>query len=352
MSNSADAPAGAVPELSVVIPTYNRSAILRRTLEALDAQALPPERLEIVVVDDGSDDGTGAMLAELAPAMRAALRVVCQDHALGGSARNRGIDEARAPLVLLMDSDMTVQPGLLDAHLDAHRAHPERNAVFVGKVVTGPERIDLLDPDPAPGADRAAGPVPAEALTTQNVSLKRAFLIEAGSFRPGLPCLQDTELAFRLKRAGMRLFYLPGAAALHTQPLDTIEKVIHSGRKYGRTLAEWIDRVPEFREEMTAFGARFDGGWRYACAAPWVYLKDAARRLLINRLTAPLLERMVRRLPVGNPPSALLARCCRELWAYIYRDTYRRTRHRMRTFNGVLPKQEERLRRDASARSA
>src|SRR5689334_7590279 len=80
------------PLVSIVVPTYNRRAGLERLLLALAAQTLPAERFEVVVVDDGSDDGTAQLLATRATPYR--LRAVNQANAGPAAARNVGVRRA------------------------------------------------------------------------------------------------------------------------------------------------------------------------------------------------------------------------------------------------------------------
>jgi glycosyltransferase involved in cell wall biosynthesis len=103
------------PAVSVIIPARNAAGTLHRTLDALTAQDLAVE-FEVIVVDDGSADGTGA-LAERHPLSPAVLR---NDAATGpGSARNRGAGTARAPVLAFTDSDCFPAPDWLSRGLEA-----------------------------------------------------------------------------------------------------------------------------------------------------------------------------------------------------------------------------------------
>src|SRR3954447_12678138 len=111
---------GAGPRLSVVIPSYNRRAALARCLAALAVQTAEPSAFEVVVVLDGSTDGSDALLAGLDPPH--ALRFETQPNRGVAAARNRGIALAAAPLVLFLDDDIVAGPGLVEGHLRAHEA--------------------------------------------------------------------------------------------------------------------------------------------------------------------------------------------------------------------------------------
>src|SRR5262249_28628411 len=124
---------------SVVIPSYNAGPQLRRLLRSLAHCRLDAgDHLEVVVVDDGSTDGTGDLVAELAPPFALTYLFLPRAPASGrAAARNAGIGKASGDVVVMVDADQVVEPGFLAAHLRYHRLHPDL-------VVVGP-RGDLGD---------------------------------------------------------------------------------------------------------------------------------------------------------------------------------------------------------------
>src|SRR5215207_6519965 len=108
-------------ELSVVIPTYNRADRLRASLEALGRQTLPAGDFEVIVVVDGSTDGTLEMLGRLRAAYR--LRVVSQANSGQNVARNHGAELARGPYGVSLEENMAADPRLLAGHLRAQGKH-------------------------------------------------------------------------------------------------------------------------------------------------------------------------------------------------------------------------------------
>src|SRR5579859_6957405 len=104
--------------LSVIIPTYQRRASLERALGALSRQTLPPTTYEVIVVIDGSHDGTREMVERFpAPYM---LRAVWQPNRGRASACNTGIRTATGKLLVIMDDDIEPAPECLAAHLAVH----------------------------------------------------------------------------------------------------------------------------------------------------------------------------------------------------------------------------------------
>ncbi|MGC1341461.1 MAG: glycosyltransferase family A protein [Candidatus Binataceae bacterium] len=111
------------PEVSVVIPTYNRRAMLREAVLSVLAQQ--GARFELIVIDDGSTDGSADDLALLGEERAGALRVECTENRGAAAARNRGVALAQAPLIAFLDSDDIWMPAKLGRQLEFMRAHPE-----------------------------------------------------------------------------------------------------------------------------------------------------------------------------------------------------------------------------------
>ncbi|MCA8913941.1 MAG: glycosyltransferase family 2 protein [Planctomycetes bacterium] len=97
--------------ISVVVPTFNREALLPATLASVFAQDYRP--IEVIVADDGSTDGTRAMLKALAVPEGVALHVSEADHEGASASRNRGARLSRGEFVMFLDSDDLLEPGAL-----------------------------------------------------------------------------------------------------------------------------------------------------------------------------------------------------------------------------------------------
>jgi GT2 family glycosyltransferase len=120
----------------VVMITYNRR---QESLASLERLARLPEQPRIVVVDNGSTDGTAEAIAEAFPA----VRIVREHKNLGAAGRNLGVQAVDAPYVALCDDDVWWAPGALGKAADLFDAHPQL-AVVTGKVLVGPE--ETIDP--------------------------------------------------------------------------------------------------------------------------------------------------------------------------------------------------------------
>jgi glycosyltransferase involved in cell wall biosynthesis len=110
------------PQVSVIIPTYNRRAMVREAIDSVLAQAAAS--FELIVVDDGSSDGTGEDLTRRGAEHAKTVRIERTANRGPAAARNRGVAMARAPLVAFLDSDDLWLPEKLGRHLQFMRANP------------------------------------------------------------------------------------------------------------------------------------------------------------------------------------------------------------------------------------
>jgi glycosyltransferase involved in cell wall biosynthesis len=144
----ADAPiarpaAGEWPTASVIIPAYNADSYLREAVESAVGQTRPPH--EVVVVDDGSTDGTGAVADELARE-HAVVRVIHQENAGPAGARNTAIAVAAGEFLVFLDADDAMVPDRIEHQVGYLLAHPGTDVV-IGAVERSAEAGVVLDPD-------------------------------------------------------------------------------------------------------------------------------------------------------------------------------------------------------------
>lgn len=110
------------PELSIIIPTHNRPALLQRVVAALRDQSVSSERYEIIVADSNSSDDTPQALERLSAPNFKSIRV---DKPGAAAARNAGLNAARGEWLLLLDDDILVEKDFLKTLLDAAKRHPD-----------------------------------------------------------------------------------------------------------------------------------------------------------------------------------------------------------------------------------
>lgn len=235
------------PDISVVIPTFNRCATLEKTLSCLAQQTLHPDRFEVLVIDDGSRDETEAIVARAADGFRFPLRYFKHENRGPGYTQNRGIRLARSPLVLLLPDDMWATPQLLEEHIAGHRTEPADNVAILGQVV---ESAQL----PSTQLHRHWDPFGFKELAGRreltplhfwacNLSVHRDFLLAHGLFleRQGA-ANEDLELGFRLQQHGLRVLYHP-AALTHHYHVETIDTACRRAYQQGHNF-DTLDSVP------------------------------------------------------------------------------------------------------------
>ncbi|TET29585.1 glycosyltransferase family 2 protein [Candidatus Aerophobetes bacterium] len=189
-------------EVSIIIPTYNRKEILREALEFLFNQSYPKENYEIVIVDDGSTDGTEKMINSLSPPCR--LVYLHQDRKGPAIARNLGIKNARGKIIVFIDSDIFSSPDFINEHVKFHRR-------FGDVVVSGPTvRTDKLKDvfsDIKRRKFRESLAWSGPSLITSNLSVKKEFLLKVGGFDGEFVGMgwHDWELGLRLKKLGLEV---------------------------------------------------------------------------------------------------------------------------------------------------
>lgn len=120
-------------DVSVVIPTYNKKDFLEITLTALGLQTYPPDKYEVVIVNDGSTDTTETMVSNLKAPYQ--INYVCQENKGRSAARNRGIANAKGKTIIFIDDDCVPSPRFIEKHRQHHSKH-DKLAVLGYKYVT------------------------------------------------------------------------------------------------------------------------------------------------------------------------------------------------------------------------
>lgn len=213
---------------SVVVPTYNRKPILEKCLSALERQQLAKDSkvtgYEIVLVDDGSTDGTLEWLQENAAEVPH-VRSLTQDHQGPAAARNLGVEQASGDTIIFIDSDLVVTENFLQAHADGliqgQLAYGSDRVFTYGQVINTCN-FDRPTAEPYKLTDFSAA-----YFATGNVAIARTWLEKAGLFdtRFQLYGWEDLELGVRLKQLGLKLIKCPAAVGYHWHPPFALEQI-------------------------------------------------------------------------------------------------------------------------------
>jgi GT2 family glycosyltransferase len=264
-------------KLSIVIPTYNRLEQLKKVLHGLEEQTQSCDEFEVLVVSDGSTDGTDDFLRSVVPCLQ--LRPFFQPNQGVAAARNLGIAQATGEIILFLDDDVFPLPRLIEEHLRFHDVHGD-DTVVIGPMLAPP------DYEPSPWVrweleklaeqydDMTSGkwdPTPRQ-FYTGNSSLARHHLLESGGFDPNYRRAEDVELAYRLAQRGLKFFFNPRAVGYHYAV---------------RSFPSWLAIPYAYGRNNVIFSRQAGQAWLITS----VFKEYQNRHPLIQRLTRLCLDR-------------------------------------------------------------
>jgi glycosyltransferase involved in cell wall biosynthesis len=216
-------------ELSVVIPALNEEANLPQQLAALSMQSWHSD-WEIIVVDNGSTDGTADLVRE-ASSRDPRLRLVSEPTRGLCAARNAGIAAAQAQAIAICDADDVVAPGWVAAMGDALAEH---------QLVTGPQEIHRLNPTwlAASRGEQAGTGMPQfhgifPFPNGNNLGLQKGLIETIGNFDQSFIGAEDVEFGLRAWLSGVDMHFEPGAV-VHYAYRTTARHLWRQGLGYGR----------------------------------------------------------------------------------------------------------------------
>src|SRR5205809_1262900 len=215
------------PQISVIIPTFNRAALLGKTLESFTSQTLPKHRYEVIVVDDGSKDATPEVCRDFATRMQ--LQYLHIESSGISAAKNTGILVSHGKILLFFDDDDIADSHLLEEHVKAHEQHPKENVAILGYTTWVPtvSITPLMRYVTEIGRFlSASGDLKDRQMLDFTYfwggrsSCKRSFLAKHGVFnREFRTIIEDMELAYRLSKFGFHVVFHRAAVSYMTRPL-------------------------------------------------------------------------------------------------------------------------------------
>ena len=240
---------------SLIIPTCNRSGSLQRLLHSVDVLVIPPgSNAEVIAVDNGSVDDTPRVFAERTQAGRdVPFHALTEARKGKASALNRGLAAAKGDILLIVDDDVVVDSQLLVKHLEAYEG--KGFDAIQGRILPG------VDPDGnhadrsrlreynIPYIDYGEDIHEIRGLTGTNMSFTRQVFDKVGFFDsrlgPGAAGFsEDTEYSIRIRNAGFKIGYTPGAIVYHEL----------NPNRYGRA----YNRMVEYRKGLSRSIYRHD----------------------------------------------------------------------------------------------
>ena len=267
-----------MPLISVIVPTYNRVDRLRQVIAALEQQHYPMDDYEVIVISDGSSDGTDAYLTALRSPMR--LQWFSQLNGGPAAARNAGINRAQGEFIVFVDDDVVAEPQLLAEHMRAHQ-NADRDLVVLGPLLSPDgfemspwvrwEQATLLSQYEA--MLRGDYEPTARQFYTGNASVRRSHILAVGGFDESFRRAEDVELAYRLAGLGLGFVFKMQAVGMHYAE---------------RSFRSWLETPHAYGRNDVIFGRDRQQTW----------LLSAARREFEQR---NMLVRALVRICAGRP---------------------------------------------------
>ena len=229
------------PGISVIIPTRDRRDILSKVLDSYTGQDVPPRSFEVIVVDDGSTDGTEKLVREFKASSPFDISYIRQEHRGPAHARNTGIEKARGAFLLFVGDDIVATPQLVGEHMKSHSEWP--NTVVLGHIDWHPElevtlfmrylNTRLQFNYPRIKTEKMGVSYPH--FYASNISMGKNIVEDVGSFDEDFPdaAFEDIELGYRVWKEGIRTIYNERAIAYHchsTNLADFIKRQLRAGR--------------------------------------------------------------------------------------------------------------------------
>ena len=237
--------------VSVVIPTYNRLPILKKCLDSLENQILPGaiQDFEIVVVDDGSTDGTINWLENNIDSFPH-LRLFEQSHGGPALGRNLGVEKSNGDVIVFIDSDLVVDKFFLVNHVNSLIKTWEklgnRKCFTYGSVInTSDFNNPMSEPFKIQDLSWAY-------FATGNVAIDKKVLEKVGLFDTSFRLYgwEDLELGERLRNIGVKLIKCPKAIGYHWHPalaLDQIPNLIRIEKERAKMGLVFYRKHPTLR---------------------------------------------------------------------------------------------------------
>ena len=246
--------------LSVIIPVYNQEKIISKVLDSLINQNIPKNRYEIIIIDDGSIDKTYKILESFKKKAGNKIFILKTINLHGkGFARNLGIKKAKNEILVLLDGDIIASKNLLAEHLRWHQKFPKENFAVVG-YITWADQLKItpfmqwlehgggqLDFDNLKNKQQ----IDYKHFYTGNSSFKRDLLLRNGLFDEdfGREMYEDLELAYRLQKKGLKVFYNKNAKAYHYHRTD-IKKYSKRMISIGKGAKLLFKKHPELKDKV------------------------------------------------------------------------------------------------------
>ena len=229
---------------TIQLCTYNRATLLERVLEGCFEQTYPSDQYEVVLVNDGSTDGTAGVIERAKREATCTFTVIDQKNSGLAKGRNAGIAAARGERIIFIDDDVLPVPSFVAEHMRSHELKP-LNIVRGGAI-----NVESFDDLPPPRWD--VRHYSGNYFWTTNVSVPLATIRAIGGFNESFSEYgwEDIDVGLRLRFGGVKATFNPKALAYHYKPrprTSQVEKMVAQSRAQARTAVQLAKLHPHWR---------------------------------------------------------------------------------------------------------
>jgi glycosyltransferase involved in cell wall biosynthesis len=239
--------------ISIVIPSHNRSASLKRLLDKLEAQTFPTRLMQVVVVADGCKDATLSMLQKYKASFE--LKYIELSGEGPAIARNKGAALSTGKLLLFIDDDVDPSNGLVEAHV---KSHQNENTVVIGylpfaaSLKAGFFTLNLRSwwEQKFQQMHFAGHRYSYEDLLSGNVSLSAKLFSQVNGFDIQLRCREDYELGIRLIKSNAEFVFSKEAWGYHRDEITDLHRSLKRKREEGRADVQFWRKHPDLTTQL------------------------------------------------------------------------------------------------------
>lgn len=313
--------------LSVIIPTYNRKKTLKNTIESLLNQTYPEDKYELVIADDGSNDGTKEMISNITS--NVIINYYWQKNRGRAAARNLGIKNSKGDLLLFIDSDMLAEESLLSEHTKEYQNY--KNIMVIGNIKLSKTikrtpfvRTVLEKENKIENRSNEKGFIPNEFCLTGNLSIRKKDLEKIGFFDEKFKEYgwEDTVFGYKARDKGIRILCNPDAIAYHEDYATNLRAHCRRWERASESAAMLFRKYPEMKKYVPMFEDKECLNFKKDPA--YLIFKKIIRKILAFKLILAINEKIISLLEKILPLSFALKPYYKAvISAYIYKGYHK-----------------------------
>jgi len=317
-----------VPSISVIIPTYNRPAELRRTLFTFQHQTIPDDQFEVIVVDDGSTILINSISKEDYPFC---LRYIFQSNQGDAAARNNGALQAKADLLIFIDDDITVEPDFIE---NIHEMINGRDRTIVIGNLLPPSSENIIAQDNENSRKHSIEEVNIHFthIFSGFMAVKRDDYFDIGMMvgltGKGPDAWCDVDFGYRGHLKGYRFIRCPNAIGYHHDNASSnLKALCRRWENASKASVLLFQKYPDLQSQIPMYDDKTPIDWDQD--SPSLVIRKSARTVVSTPAITYLMEALVSAYEYWYPSPRLL----RPLYRWITSSyMYRGFRQGLRTY--------------------